>query len=498
MIELKNDKQFNVLKWIFIAVSIIHVIYATITMRGMYLDGSFYMIDMLENLAKGQYAISADMQAHPRFLISWLTQIPVFISYFLLFIKSKFALMMIYSLSLFAMPLLFLFWNYKLSQRTNRIDLFFWSLFCYCSILITFSIFSVVETLIGATLHFILWNYLVNNIEYKKRDVLGILFIVAMMFGTYEYVAFLGVIFFVASIYYASIETNENSKYIKNLIGLGSLGAAIYNILFMLNVSGEANEIQRFFEEWILCYRMSLTLNLSISIITIALILYFLFNKKKFSNWTLGVVSVLYIFGFFHLLENPQTSMHPMLEGHFRIIPCGFIPVIFIVLLIFDILKKEVNKTQITNFICIVLLCGITQTCWQMVHTYYWNKNIQYMKNELASVESPLYIPSEHDEISSFNNNQLRRYIWHGIYACTSILFSDTYEQKTLLMHYDEEVDAANHTCREYLYVIQDQENMMNVPFNTMIDIKNRFWDLTKSAEALDKYNKEHNINTKG
>ena len=30
MIELKNDKQFNVLKWIFIAVSIIHVIYATI------------------------------------------------------------------------------------------------------------------------------------------------------------------------------------------------------------------------------------------------------------------------------------------------------------------------------------------------------------------------------------------------------------------------------------------------------------------------------------
>ena len=46
--------------------------------------------------------------------------------------------------------------------------------------------------------------------------------------------------------------------------------------------------------------------------------------------------------------------------------------------------------------------------------------------------------------------------------------------------------------------VVQDQENMMKVPFNTMIDIKNRFWDLTKSAEALDKYNKEHNIKTEG
>ena len=46
------------------------------------------------------------------------------------------------------------------------------------------------------------------------RYILGILFIVAMMFGTYEYVALLGIIFFIASVYYASIETNENSKYI--------------------------------------------------------------------------------------------------------------------------------------------------------------------------------------------------------------------------------------------------------------------------------------------
>ena len=494
MEELKNNKQFNVLKWIFIVVSIIHIIYATITMRGLYLDGSFYMIDMLDNLSNWNFAISADSTGHPRFFISLITQIPVMFSYAVLFIKSKFALMMIYSFSLFAIPLLALWWNYNLSKRTNRIDIFFWSLFSYCSILITFSIFSVVETIIGATLHFILWNYLVLNDTYKKRDIVFIVFLITMMFATYEYVAILGIIFFFAAIYYSSIATNENSKYIKNLIGLGSLAAAVYNLAFILNVSGEEGEIQRFLHEWTFFWQFAPTLNLSISIITVVLLIYFIFNTRKFPNWTLYVIASIYAFCFFNLATKPWISINPMIEGHFRSIPCWFLPIAFTAILIFDILKKETNQTKLSNFICIVLICGITQTCWQMVNTYYWNKNIQYMKNELNSVETPLYIPSEHPEISSFHNRQLRKYIWHSIYATTSVLFSDTYEQKTMLMHYDEEIDEANTTKREYLYVIPDKKNKMNIPFDTEIDIKNQFWDLTKCAEALDIYNKEHNI----
>ena len=48
MEELKNNKQFKILAWIFIIVSIFHVLYATITMRGMYMDGGFYMIELLK------------------------------------------------------------------------------------------------------------------------------------------------------------------------------------------------------------------------------------------------------------------------------------------------------------------------------------------------------------------------------------------------------------------------------------------------------------------
>lgn len=118
------------------------------------------------------------------------------------------------------------------------------------------------------------------------------------------------------------------------------------------------------------------------------------------------------------------------------------------------------------------------------------------MKNELLETNELLYIPSEHEELSGFHNEKLRRYIWHGIFAATSILFSDTYKQKTLLLNYDEIQDPGNNNFRNRLYVVPYNNSEMSIPFGTTISIKNDFWDLTDCAAALDKYNKEHNIET--
>ena len=46
MEELKNNKYYKICLWGFIIVTVIHVLYATITMRGMYLDGSFFFIQL--------------------------------------------------------------------------------------------------------------------------------------------------------------------------------------------------------------------------------------------------------------------------------------------------------------------------------------------------------------------------------------------------------------------------------------------------------------------
>lgn len=495
MEELKNNKQFKTLAWIFIIISIIHVVYATITMRGMYMDGGFFMISMLDNMSNNNYDFIYD-PGHPRFFIWILNQIPVYFANWALLVNNKFALMMISSFTHFALPLLALFWSWTLCKRNKRSDIFLWNLFAYSAILITFSIFSLVETPLGATFHFILWNYLSSNMEYKRRDYIAIIFLITMMFATYEYVVFLGIIFFFASFHYVFKEKRLKNQLIKTIIGFGSLGASLFNIYMMLKTPGESGEILRFLREaYDFVYPMW-NMNLLISIVTILLIGFFILKKNKLNFSNIVFLSCIFAGIFIRLINNLEQSIYPMWETHFRSIPCWLLPLIFLGFYVADLKNKKYPPKVISNLICIVLLCGITQSCWQITSTYYWDKNIHYMKNELNKTDELLYLPAEHELIADFHTPTLRRYIWHGAYAFTSILFSESYEQKTLLVNYDKEQDAGNLTFRERLYILPQDKNYMMIPYGRVIKIKNRFWDLTKCAEALDKYNKENNIQT--
>lgn len=493
MEESENNKQLKLLFIVFILISIVHIIYATITMRGMYCDGAFYMIDQLNSFSSNSYKLSLDME-HPRFMMSFLMQFPAIIAHFLFNIKSKFVLMGIYSFIQFSLPVIFLSLNFILTKRTKRIDVLFWNIFTYGAIICPFMIFSVVESIIGFSLHFILWNYLCSKIDYKKTDIIFILFLLTMMFGTYEYVAFLGIIFFFAHFHYVMQEKDFKNQCVKTLIGVGSLVASIYNIIFMLKTNGEKGEIIRFLGEAADYFHHLFELNTLFSIITIITLMLIAIRKEQISKTLLSLVVIIYTIASIYLLNTPLTSIYPMWEGHLRTIPCWFLPLLFAILLIKDMVSDRINENRYINFLCIALICCIFQTGWQMVNTYYWNKNIEYMQNELQNYKELLYIPSEHEEISGFHNKELRRYIWHGIFPATSILFSKEYKQKTLLLSYDKPQDPGNGTFRNRLYVISDKK--MSIPFGTAIDIKNDYWDLTECAKELDKYNKENKIKT--
>lgn len=493
MEESENNKQLKLLFIVFILISIVHIIYATITMRGMYCDGAFYMIDQLNSFSSNSYKLSLDME-HPRFMMSFLMQFPAIIAHFLFNIKSKFVLMGIYSFIQFSLPVIFLSLNFILTKRTKRIDVLFWNVFTYGAIICPFMIFSVVESIIGFSLHFILWNYLCSKIDYKKTDIIFILFLLTMMFGTYEYVAFLGIIFFFAHFHYVMQEKDFKNQCVKTLIGVGSLVASIYNIIFMLKTNGEKGEIIRFLGEAADYFHHLFELNTLFSIITIITLMLIAIRKEQISKTLLSLVVIIYTIASIYLLNTPLTSIYPMWEGHLRTIPCWFLPLLFAILLIKDMVSDRINENRYINFLCIALICCIFQTGWQMVNTYYWNKNIEYMQNEMQNYKELLYIPSEHEEISGFHNKELRRYIWHGIFPATSILFSKEYKQKTLLLSYDKPQDPGNGTFRNRLYVISDKK--MAIPFGTAIDIKNDYWDLTECAKELDKYNKENKIKT--
>ncbi len=496
MDNLTNNKEFNFLKWIFILFSLVFVVYTTITMRALYMDGAFFMIEQLNNLSNGIYQIHTGYSEHPRYIIAFLSQFPLWICNFIGLSGKKF-LLMLYSFTTFFLPLLILYWNYRLTLKTKRIDVFFWHLLTYSLILITFSIFSCVEIYIGAGLQFILWNYLVSDTEIKKRDALALIVCLICLFATYEYIIFLGPIIFCSHFHYVLQDKSIKNQYYKTLIGLGSLGAAIYNIYFMINVQGEGGEIARFFKECHDYLPYIFQLCSLFSVITIIFLLIFVWKKTKINRIQIIIMALFYVLAFHYLITIPIQSIYPMWEGHFRSIPCWAIPLIFIIMSITDRIRTDINYQRYTNLICIVLLCGIVQTLWQINNTYYWNKNIIYMKEELAKTNELLYIPTEHEEMSGFHNEELRRYIWHGVFTPTSILFSDNYEQKTLLMTYDVQPDPGNVIDRSALYVRPDNSGKMSVSFGSIIDIKNKYWDLTKCAKALDEYNKKNNIQTR-
>ena len=62
---LRKNKTYLFLFWLFIVVSIVHVFYAAFVNRGMYYDGTFYMLLRLDLFSRGIYNIIFDPE-HPR------------------------------------------------------------------------------------------------------------------------------------------------------------------------------------------------------------------------------------------------------------------------------------------------------------------------------------------------------------------------------------------------------------------------------------------------
>ena len=515
METLFKDKIYRVVFGAFIIVSLIHIIYATVTCRGLYLDGSFYIMSQLNYLGNGEFNYCID-RMHPRFFMMMLFQLPVMLSYHFLFVKSKFILMAVYSFTVFILPFGALMYNFYLTKRTGRIDVLFWNLFTYGTILCLFMIFAIVESLVGVTFNFILWNYLVSKEEYKISDIAVIIFLVMMMFGTYEYIIFLGPVIFIAHFFYLQDGISVKNKIMKKIIGWGSLSAALFNIVYMSGVSGEAGEIARFFDEAVNVLPNLLKFNSLFSVAAVLLLILFFFYKKKIQTTGLFFILAVFNLALYRLLKIADFSVNPMWEGHYRAMPCYTLFIIFLIMFLTDYIKQKRSQklcdndntdvsavgsqsryeALIVNSFCIVTVCCIFQMFWQINHTYLWDKNIKYMKSELANCSDILYIPSEHEEISSFWNKDFRKYIWHSVYTSTSILFSDSYKPKSLLMHYDEEYDENNHPFRESLFVPKNSDNIVVVPVGAPLYIKNEFWDLTDFAEALAKYNSENNIKT--
>lgn len=472
-----------------IIITIIHILYAAFSQRALYLDGALQFLVILDGISQNKVTFFSD-PTHHRYVINFITQLPVSIAYFLLFIKSKYVLGVIHSLFWFLMPVLGLIWSYKLSERTKRYGLFVLSAAFYSLIILLYQIFAIVEISTPIILFIILYNYISSDIDYTKQDILPISFLVLLLFGSYENVIFIGPILFIAALYFAYHTNNISNRKVKLGIGFASLIAGIYILFYMLFVVHSQSEGMRFFSEFTSIFFTYASTNFLLTLISLIIIL--IPRKNLFTKKNIIVISLLYVYILFSMFNNLDTFLAPVEEGHYRALAVFLFPIVLLILFIFDVLKINISKTFIINALSVILIAGISQTIWQINNTYWWNKNISYMQNELANNKSILYLPQEHEEISSFNNKDLRRYIWHFSLSATSLAFSKDYKIEKILSHYDTDYEEYNFNYRERLYATN---NYFSIP-TYEISIKNKFWDLSDVAKEIQIYNTKHKIKT--
>lgn len=476
MIEVENIfKKHKFLLSIFIISALISILFACIVQRCMYLDGGLWFNIMLDKISHGSYGLFDDTANHPRLFGNLINQFLVNFTYYILQIKNKYILSFSYSLSLFLFPLLATWWNYKLSDRTKRFDIAFWTLFVYVFLIIQSSIFSVVETNLVSILYLVLFNYLAGEINYTKKDTLIISALLIFLFRSHEMVLYLGVIIFFASLFYAKREENTFNKIIKYLIGIGSFCASIYMVSWFLT-KHITNDTVRFASEAVQYLHLSLRMNLVLTIVGLLIGAIAFFIKKEFTNRQILIIASIYALLLINMFAHLDIFLNPMAEGQLRTIVCWAIPLIFIMIFMFDSLKIKIDKTYLSNMLVIIYIVGISHNIWQINNSYWFYKDFEYLKSKLTESKTALLNPDENPDL--FDRSKHRLYNNEFTYFNISLALNDDYKIKSVLSQ-----SKSPNGFSEWLFKIDDKTIMIPT---ANLSIKNKFWDLTDVANELE------------
>ncbi len=469
-------------KWLFIIVviaAIINVTYSVVVQRGVYLDGATLFLSALNKYASSSFEFAVN-DYQPRFFLQSIIQLPMAISYSYFGVKSKHILSLLFSLSLFLYPLLLLLWNYKLTQKTKRYDIFVFSILVYLLFLLPFSIFSAAENSIAFLLMFVLLNFIVGEYEYSSNDYILMLFLSVIMFGSYEGIVVIGPFLMLFSLYYAHKSDSDLTKKIKHLVAGTIFSAVIFNIVFFLSNQAALEEVKLNASKLFSWTQNFFELNTLLLLPFFVLLPFLVVRKKELSVFIklaiFFVCSILFVF----MMRNLSVFIVPPLEEQLRALPMIFVPLIFLLLFVLTLFNKKIPQIVCTNLLSLALICGIFQIAWQINNSYWFNKNINFMRNKLLECNTELCYLDD-IEISSYNNSSLRRFIWNYNYVPYSIIFSKNRNIDRILMP-PFSGKGLGESMRENIKI---KDEMLDVCFY-LVSVKNDFWDLTEAVKKLD------------
>ncbi len=162
----------------------------------------------------------------------------------------------------------------------------------------------------------------------------------------------------------------------------------------------------------------------------------------------------------------------------YRVFIFLIIPVLAALLFYSEITKKFFHKNVLYNLLLITLICGISNTVIQLIYSQKVHElQIRYIQT-VASSEKTILIP----EIDLANIY----FAPDNIYFCQlypsmyQVLFSKEYKQTKLVVPCTRTIPEDEPSTLKF-----DLENNVFCVFFTLLNIKNKFWDLTEMGELF-------------
>ena len=478
-----TDKSIFVLMLIFIILSIVHIIYATLTYRGLVIDGAMYFPEILNKLSAQDYGFYI-VYNRTRIFINIINQLPVNIAYWL-GVQSKTILAAIFSLPLFLFPFLVTLYNIFLAKKTKRYDIALLGLILYNCLILPSIMYSVVEAFLAGPLLIVFLHYYLSDINYNKKDIFIIFLISIIIFEGSELTVFLLPFIIISKFYINQNQKSLKEKiikfYIESTVILSSFYILFINLFVFSDIQSESitffKEITQDRPNLFICLIKEPYL---IEIITLVIFSILIFNRKKFNKKVIFVFSVFYSGILLYMFNNAMTYFYKFHYVSYRVFLFLIFPIIILILFIQELTKKYLHKNIIYNLIVITLICGITNTIIQLIYS---NKVQDLQKRYIKTVYSiPKAILTPETDLKNIFFGEDNIYFSVLVPETYQLVFSKEYKQKKLITPTKTELAHRFFKTLDFNF----KENLVYM-FFTQINIKNKFWDLTQVGEIFDK-----------
>ncbi len=476
-----KNRLLSFLLILFVILSAVQIIYATLIYRGLVIDGVMFFVKILDSMSENGYGFVLCPHRARAFILA-INQMPVNIAYWL-GITSKTALAAIFSLPLFLFPFLVTLYNFALAKRTKRYDIVLLALILYNSLILPAIMYSVVEVFLASTLIIVLLHYYLADIDYTKKDILIIILLTLLLYDSTE----LSILIYTIMILFPFKAKTTKAKIVKWYINISMFLSSCF-IIYMTYVVIGINHIDiedesvSFFRE--LFENRSNLLHLFqepylTEITTAIIVISLLFYRKRLNHQPLVIISLIYIGVLWLILKNANIYLYNFEWVSYRVFIFIILPILVFFLFLSEELKKFLHKNVLYNLFTVVLLCGITNICIDMaysnkVHQFEikYNNMISASDKKILNPETDLY-----DIYYAWDN------IFFSVLSPTSyqLIFSKEYKQKRLVL------PCLNDKNANYFRILDfDFSNNLLYVFYSNIRIKNKFWDLTEIGKEFE------------